>query len=34
LQPQTFGDKSRLIDYTKVVKYDFTDMHDEIMKLL
>jgi ectoine hydroxylase-related dioxygenase (phytanoyl-CoA dioxygenase family) len=34
LQPQTFGDKSRLIDYARVVKYDFTDMHDEIMKLL
>ena len=34
LQTQTYGDKSRLIDYSKIVKYDFTDMHDEIMKLL
>ena len=34
LQPQTFGDKSRLIDYSKVVKSDLTDMTDEIMKLL
>ena len=34
LQPQTYGDKSRLIDYSAVVKYDFTELNDEIMKLL
>jgi len=34
LQPRTFGDKSRLIDYSTVVKYDFTELNDEIMKLL
>ena len=34
LQPQTYGDKSRLIDYSKIVKYDFTDLKDEIMKFL
>jgi len=35
-QPQTYGDKSRLIDYSKVVKYDFPDvqMQEAIGKLL
>ena len=35
-QPQTYGDKSRLIDYSKVVKYDFPDvqMQEAIRKLL
>ena len=34
LQPQTFGDKSLLIDYSKLEKYDFSDLNDEITKLL
>ena len=31
---QTFGDKSLLIDYSKLEKYDFSDLNDEITKLL
>ena len=33
-QPQTYGDDSLVIDYTKITKPEIDDLKDAIMKLL
>lgn len=34
LQPQTFGDKTRLIDYNELPEINLNNMNDDIMKLI
>jgi len=33
-QPQTYGDKSKLIDYSKLTAPNLDDIRDEIIKLI
>ena len=34
IQPQTYGDSTKIIDYSKLVPPDLDDLHDQIMELL